>query len=241
MPDEKVQFQFLVMKCEETPMLPLPLSHILSPSLTAIGRLPARATLMPYSDEDALKAGNSQWCQSLDGDWRFQLVGRPGHAEKDWTTQDTEVEPWRDIKVPGVWTMQDTGDLPHYANWQMPFACPKPPDIPADNPTGLYRKVFQLTELELSRNTVLHIGGFESLALVWCNGVFAGMAKDSRLPSEFDLSDFVQMGQNQLAIMVLRWCDATCLTASSTVPASGPCQTLPARRLRGSATTRTRC
>jgi len=209
MPDEKALFQVLVMKCQETPMLPLPLSHLLNPSLTALGRLPARATLTPFLGEDALQTGGSQWRQSLDGDWRFQLLGRPDQAASDWMTQATEATPWRDIKVPGVWTLQDTGDLPHYANWQMPFACPKPPEIPADNPTGLYRTVFQIAEPELTRHTVLHIGGFESLALVWCNGVFAGMAKDSRLPSEFDLSESVQKGENQLAIMVLRWCDAT--------------------------------
>lgn len=190
-------------------MLPLRLSQILDPALSALGRMAARATLTPYSDEAALEAGDSSWRQSLDGDWRFQLVERPDHAAADWITQKTTAAPWRDIKVPGVWTLQDTGDLPHYANWQMPFACPKPPDIPEDNPTGLYRTVFQMSEPELSRNTVLHIGGFESLALVWCNGVFAGMAKDSRLPSEFELSESVQLGENQLAIMVLRWCDAT--------------------------------
>lgn len=190
-------------------MLPLPLSHILSPDLLALGRLPSRAMLTPYSDEDTLIAGSTDWRQTLDGTWRFQLVDRPEYAPTNWTLQDTSAAPWRDIKVPGVWTRQDTGDLPHYANWQMPFSCPKPPEIPADNPTGLYRKVFQVTAEDLTRNSVLHIGGFESLVLVWCNGVFVGMGKDSRLPSEFDLSEAIHEGGNQLAIMVLRWCDAT--------------------------------
>lgn len=190
-------------------MLPLPLSHILNPELLALGRLPARSTLTPYSDEETLKTGKTNWRQILDGIWRFQLVDRPEHAPANWTVQAPGPSPWRDIKVPGVWTRQDSGDLPHYANWQMPFACPKPPDIPVDNPTGLYRKVFQVMAEDLTRKSVLHIGGFESLVLVWCNGVFVGMGKDSRLPSEFDLSETVQEGDNQLAIMVVRWCDAT--------------------------------
>ena len=183
-------------------MLPLPLSQILDPSLTALGRLPARATLQPVSTD-------SNWRQSLDGEWRFQLVAKPGDAPDAWTAEDTAAAPWRAINVPGVWTRQNTGDLPHYANWLMPFDCLKPPAVPEANPTGLYRKRFEVGDSWSDRRTVLHIGGFESLALVWCNGAFIGLAKDSRLPSEFDLSDAIQPGTNQLAIMVVRWCDAT--------------------------------
>ena len=190
-------------------MLPLPLSQILDPTLLGLGRLPARATLTPLEDGKSPGAGHSKWRQSLDGQWRFQLVSRPGLAPDGWTASETVEAPWRDITVPGVWTRQSTGDKPHYANWRMPFDDQKPPGIPEDNPTGLYRTQFELSDSWLDRHCVLHIGGFESLAMVWCNGAFMGMAKDSRLPSEFDLSSAVQTGTNQLAIMVLRWCDAT--------------------------------
>lgn len=183
-------------------MLPIPLSHILDPTLTGLGRLPARATLEPVQSDIELR-------HSLDGVWRFQLITSPKDAPSEWTIQNTDAAPWRDILVPGVWTRQDTGDFPHYANVRMPFACAKPPEIPDDNPTGLYRTTFEVSGSWQKRQTVLHIGGFESLAMVWCNGAFVGLAKDSRLPSEFDLSATVRAGSNDLAIMVLRWCDAT--------------------------------
>ena len=187
---------------DEKIMLPLPLSQIMDPTLTALGRLPARATLQPVQAE-------TQWRQALDGVWRFQLVEGPNRASAAWTVETPSTSEWRDIHVPGVWTRQQTGDLPHYANWLMPFDCQKPPAVPAENPTGLYRQSFHLDDAWAERRTVLHLGGFESLALVWCNGAFVGLAKDSRLPSEFDLSDAAQPGDNQLAIMVVRWCDAT--------------------------------
>ncbi|MEO1020030.1 MAG: glycoside hydrolase family 2 TIM barrel-domain containing protein, partial [Pseudomonadota bacterium] len=190
-------------------MLPIPLSQILDPTLLGLGRLPARASLTPYADEARLRHRNVDQRQLLDGIWRFQLIYRPELAPETWVSEDTSSAPWRDINVPGVWTRQKTGDLPHYANWHMPFDCAKPPEIPKDNPTGLYRTTFQVPSDWFDRRTVLHIGGFESLAMVWCNGQFVGLAKDSRLPSEFDLSAAVQDGENQLAIMVLRWCDAT--------------------------------
>ena len=68
---------------------------------------------------------------SLDGTWRFQLLGdadadvgrgRPGANE-----------------VPGCWTLQGTWDLPHYTNVQMPFPG-EPPDVPDANPTGVYER-----------------------------------------------------------------------------------------------------
>ena len=189
--------------------LPLPLSQLLSPRLTSLGRLEARADLQGFPNEAALDAGASPWRLSLDGDWRFQLAPRPEAAPADWISSSTDEAPWRDIKVPGVWTRQGTDDLPHYANWQMPFDCQKPPAVPNKNATGLYRSAIAVPEAWQGRSTILHIGGFESLVLVWCNQVFIGMAKDSRLPSEFDLTEALQPGENELALMVVRWCDAT--------------------------------
>jgi len=190
-------------------MLPLPLSQLLHPTLLELGRLPARATLRPFPDQAASRSGESPWQLSLDGRWAFQLAPAPETTPTGWTTAPMDAEDWREIEVPGVWTRQGVGDLPHYANWQMPWDCQKPPEVPADNPTGLYRRDFDLPNDWEGRQTILHIGGFESLAMVWCNGQFIGMGKDSRLPSEFDLSPALQAGANQLAVLVMRWCDAT--------------------------------
>lgn len=156
-----------------------------------------------------MQAGTSPWRLSMDGRWAFQLAPGPDRVPDGWQTAARDDDAWRDIQVPGVWTRQQTGDLPHYANWQMPFDCPRPPDVPEDNPTGLYRRDFEVPGDWQDRSTILHIGGFESLVMVWCNGQLIGMGKDSRLPSEFDLTPALQAGTNQLALMVVRWCDAT--------------------------------
>lgn len=191
-------------------MLPLKLDQLLQPNLTEINRLPARAPLIPFPSSEAIDGDEATpWRISLDGEWHFQLVANPDSAPADWLTSDAPEASWRTIRVPGVWTRQETGDTPHYANWMMPFDCKRPPDVPDENPTGLYRKSFEHKADWQDRNTVLHIGGFESVALVWCNGAFVGMGKDSRLPSEFDLSPYLVAGKNILAIMVIRWSDAT--------------------------------
>lgn len=184
---------------------------ILQPELTEINRLSARASLTPFAtgEEAMRRSGYSPLRLSLDGEWQFHLVDRPDDAPAGWERPSYSDGEWRSITVPGSWTRQDTSDLPQYTNVQMPFACRAAPQIPDENPTGLYRTYFDCPADWHKRNTILHIGGFESVALVWCNGEFVGMGKDSRLPSEFDLSQYLVEGSNLIAIMVIKWSDAT--------------------------------
>ena len=168
------------------------------PETSEVNRLPARA---PLPTED-------RWTRSLDGNWEFLLVHHPSAAPTRWAEPRRGGRGWRTIEVPGCWTRQDTGDLPHYTNVQMPWAL-EPPATPAENPTGLYRTTFRLPRGWASRRTVLHLGGAESVAVVHCNGEFVGMGKDSRLASEFDLTDRLVKGDNTLAVMVVRYSDAT--------------------------------
>ena len=167
-----------------------------SPEVSSIARLPMAKPLTAVTGRSVV---------SLDGTWKFQLIDRPGDAPEQWQVADTSSEPWRGISVPGVWTRQNTGDLPHYTNVQMPWPG-NPPNVPPENPTGLYRCAF---DRPAGERVVLEIGGFESLLLVWCNGTFVGMAKDSRLASSFDITAVAEEGTNELAILVSRWSDAT--------------------------------
>ena len=121
----------------------------------------------------------------------------------------TSHDRWPTVEVPGCWTRQGVGDLPHYTNIVMPWPELDPPEVPDHNPTGLYRTVFAVPRGWKDRRVVVHLGAVESVAVVWCNGAFVGMGKDSRLPSEFDLTDHLVAGENLLAVMVIRYSDAT--------------------------------
>ncbi|MEM9938732.1 MAG: glycoside hydrolase family 2 TIM barrel-domain containing protein [Pseudomonadota bacterium] len=190
--------------------MPLPLSVLLQSTLTEINRLRMCTSQQAFPGvEQAVSGAPSTWRLSLDGAWQFQLIDSPETAPEGWIDTGFQGEDWRAIDVPGVWTRQETGDLPHYANWLMPFEGERPPNVPDRNPTGLYRKGFKVPIGWDGRDTQLHIGGFESVVLVWCNGVFVGMGKDSRLPSVFDLTPHLNAGENTLALMVIRWSDAT--------------------------------
>lgn len=185
---------------------------LLRPEIFEINRLPARPPLTPHPAVAAARADDATpWRRSLDGQWRFRLVDSPAAAPARWMMPTTSDARWRSIDVPGCWTRQGTGDLPHYTNIVMPWPDTDAPYTPPHNPTGLHRTTFTVPRAWRGRDVVLHLGGFESVAAVWCNGVFVGMGKDSRLPSEFDLTPHLVSGSgdNLLAVMVIRWSDAT--------------------------------
>jgi len=181
------------------------------PEVTAVGRLPMRPPLVPYPDLDLARThdpARSPWWRSLDGDWRFLLVNRPESAPDGWFHPRFDDHPWRTLAVPGCWTRQDVGDPPQYTNVQMPFPG-EIGDVPVDDPTGLYRTEFAVPSPWRGRRIVLQLGGAESVAMVWLNGSFVGMSKDSRLAAEFDLTPHLADRTNVLAVMVVRWSDAT--------------------------------
>src|SRR5690606_36429196 len=85
----------------------------------------------------------------------------------------------------------------------------RPPYVPEDNPTGLYRKRFTVPQEWAGRRIVLHLGAVSSCGEVFVNGRSVGVAKDSRLPSEFDVTSVVEPGDNVVAVQVVQWSDAS--------------------------------
>ncbi|MFL5652416.1 MAG: glycoside hydrolase family 2 TIM barrel-domain containing protein [Chloroflexota bacterium] len=139
--------------------------------------------------------------RELDGRWRFQLLRSPN---------DQPGEEWSEADVPGLWTMAGTWDTPHYTNVQMPFAG-LPPEIPALNPTGVYEREFEVPAAwrEDGRRVVLHVGAAESVLIVEVDGEEIGVAKDSHLASEFELTGRLGAGSHTLRLTVVKWSDAT--------------------------------
>jgi beta-galactosidase len=189
-----------------------PLKTWQSPETLSFNRLPARATIYPYptaADAKANRRENSPWWRSLNGDWDFRLVDRPENVPAGFVQPEFATDSgWSKLPVPSNWTMHGH-DRPHYTNVVMPFN-DLPPRVPAANPTGLYRTRFTVPADWIGRRTVLHLGGAESVLYVWVDGQPVGLAKDTRLPSEFDLTPYVTAGSTHtLAAVVVKWSDAS--------------------------------
>ena len=141
---------------------------------------------------------------SLDGLWKFQLLSKP----------DAPLGNWQQINVPALWTMVDGeqpyGDKPIYTNTQMPWDY-FPPNVPEDNPTGIYERTFHLSDNLAAKRVVLQIGATESVHMLYINGQAVGAGKDSHLASEYDLTEYVTAGDNTIRIKVVKWSDATYL------------------------------
>ncbi len=178
------------------------------PEITQVGRLPMRSPLAPAPDVKTAKGERANpWVRNLDGEWKFLLVDRPELAPTMFMAPTINDDDWGDVTVPGLWTMQGY-DRPIYTNVQMPFKG-VPPEIPADNPTGLYRTTFTVPRAWAKRRIVLHVGAADSVLHVWVNGRAIGISKDSRLEAAFDVTDAVSTGSNSVAFMVVRWSDAS--------------------------------
>jgi beta-galactosidase len=179
-----------------------------APEVTELNRLPAKATFYPYPNCEQAQENQrdlSLWFRSLNGNWDFHLANCPEELpalladQSSWPAQ---------IPVPSNWPMHGY-DRPHYTNIVMPFDC-EPPQAPSQNPTGVYRRQFTLPADWGERRIIIHFGGAESVLLVWLNGQFIGLGKDTRLPSEFDVSAAVHFDrENQLAVAVVKWSDAS--------------------------------
>jgi beta-galactosidase len=179
------------------------------PELTSLNRLPMRATLYPYPKASEARKGaynKSPWFRSLNGTWDFKLYPSPEAVPVEILEREGTAR-WERINVPGNWTMQGY-DKPHYTNISMPWKN-NPPFVPDENPTGVYRTSFQLPATWKKRRTVLHIGGVESCSYLYLNGHQVGMGKDSRLPSEFDLTPHLVTGKNEIVVLCLRWSDGS--------------------------------
>lgn len=170
------------------------------PSLVALRRL-STGTVRHAAASPAL---------SLDGTWQFMLFERPDDVPAeiigsgDALASCLPAEDWREVAVPGNWTMQGVEDIPHYTNIQMPFEGP-PPHLPSRNPTGVYRRSFEVPADWGDTQTVLSIGGADSVHGVYVNGHFVGYGTDARLASEYDVSRVVVPGGNDIAIVVVRY------------------------------------
>ncbi|WP_336205396.1 glycoside hydrolase family 2 TIM barrel-domain containing protein [Nonomuraea sp. LPB2021202275-12-8] len=159
------------------------------------GRLDPRAALR--SDAPAL---------DLNGTWRFRL-SPAAHVAEDFAEPGHDDSAWDELPVPSHWPLHGHGS-PAYTNVSYPFPI-DPPNVSTENPTGDYRRAFDLPDGWTGGR--LRLDGVESYAKVWLNGHELGFSTGSRLPVEFDAGPWLKPGRNVLAVRVHQWSAASYL------------------------------
>jgi beta-galactosidase/evolved beta-galactosidase subunit alpha len=184
------------------------------PGLTHRSRLEPHAHLFPFPDEDSAATCDrerSPWFRLLNGIWRFCYTPSPEQAPVGFEHPDFDESrgTWGEITVPMSWQMAGYG-RPQYTNVIYPFPV-DPPRVPRENPTGSYRRIFELPEIWVGMRILLTFQGVDSAFHVWVNGQPVGFSKGSRLTAEFDLTGVVHPGRNTLAVRVYQWSDGSYL------------------------------
>lgn len=198
-----------------------------------LNKEPARASATPYADLTTALAGDaSPFVQSLNGQWRFNWVRRPDQRPRDFYRSDFDDSQWDLIPVPANWELQGYG-IPIYANTHVPWAKAgrmasqmfhgfppyvtflsgtNPPYVRKDyNPVGSYRRQFTVPAEWQGRDIFIQFGGVKSAFYVWVNGKKVGYSQDSFTAAEFNITPYLQAGNNTLAVEVYRWSDGAYL------------------------------
>ncbi|MHA1435932.1 MAG: glycoside hydrolase family 2 TIM barrel-domain containing protein, partial [Promethearchaeota archaeon] len=173
-------------------------------------------TLIPYPDINSalrLKKEDSIFFQSLNGNWKFNWVKKPSDRPVNFYKIEYDSSNWNDIIVPSNWQMKGYG-IPIYTNIKYPYSLKKKkiPNIDHNyNPVGSYRTEFSIPKTWQNREIFIHFEGVKSAFYIWINGQKVGYSQGSMTPAEFNITNYIQEGQNLLAVEVYRWSDGSYL------------------------------
>ena len=143
---------------------------------------------------------------SLNGKWRFLYLDVPTKVPDNFYAEDFNDSKWDYISVPSNWEMEGFGDK-LFRNVHAPFKV-NPPFVPDEyNPTGVYRRIFEIPAEWKGQHVFLRMEKTASASFVYLNGHYIGYNEGAQEPAEYNLTPFLKAGKNTLAICVLKYSD----------------------------------
>lgn len=195
------------------------------------------ATYVPYATtEEMLRDGafyRTPWTVpqssrrlSLNGVWQLKFSettdSLPG--ETDFYGDAVNTTDWDTISVPSCLEMKGYGK-PIYTNIGYPFIVNPPYIIPqaelCNNHVASYRRNFTLPQGWQQERTFLHFDGIYSAAFVYINGRYVGYTQGANNDAEFEISQYVREGENNISVQVIRWSDGSYLEGQDMFHMSG--------------------
>ena len=195
------------------------------PKTTSVNLEQAHTIGIPWASErDVAKpVSESPYYQSLDGKWKFYWVKSPSSVSAANCAKDYNDAAWTDIDVPSSWQVWGlrhgkSWDKPLYCNVAYPFSfnestysvmASRPGwftyNSSMPNPVGTYRRTFTIPDLWKGRDVYVRFNGVGHGYYLWINGQRVGYSEDSYLPSEFNITPYLEEGENVIALQVYRF------------------------------------
>jgi len=179
-------------------------------SMLQQNRLPARAA---FRHEQSM---------TLDGLWKFHWTRTPDEQPQDFWRRDFDDHAWNSLAVPADWEMNGYG-TPIYSSSGYTFKI-DPPRVMGEpkerytareerNPTGVYRRTFDVPESWRGQDIFVHFGAVSSAFYVWVNGQKVGYSQGSMEPAEFLLTPYLDPNarRQQITLEVLKYSDGSYL------------------------------
>lgn len=181
-----------------------------NPEIFRLNNVESSSDFFPVSINESNKNNSSDRVISLNGQWSFKLFKNPNEVDDKILFEKENLE-WDKITVPGNWELQGY-NYPIYRNVKYPFAPVNPPFVPEqENPTGVYKREFQLDNNIHNQQVFMDLGGVSSAYDLWINNQYVGYAEDSKAATRFNITSLVKSGQNSIVLKVLRWSDGSYL------------------------------
>ncbi len=177
-----------------------------NPAMLHVGTLPQRNEYTPFDPaQDPFAPKNTSVRRILlNGTWAFDGYASLEDLPENWLS----IQPQGTMPVPGHWELNGFGK-PVYVNIRYPIPY-DPPYVPVQNPAGVYRRTFE-ADLSTGMRWMLNFEGVDSCFYVYINGQFLGYSQVTHNSSEFDATPLLRQGENEIMLLVLKWCDGTYL------------------------------
>lgn len=186
-----------------------------NPYIFKINKVDGHSECLGYDSFSDIQNKNDKWKIDLNGIWKFNYVKKPADIPEKFYQSDYDVAKWDDMEVPGLWELKGYGK-PYYLAFAYPPAInTKKSKIPSidknDNPVGSYKRKFNISKEWINREIFIHFGAVKSAFYLWVNGQFVGYSQGAMTPAEFNITKYVQLGENDLSVQVYRYSDGTYL------------------------------
>ncbi|MBU2951718.1 DUF4981 domain-containing protein [Tamlana agarivorans] len=180
-----------------------------NPRIIGVNKEEGHAYFISYDSEEEALLDNlkTSYYKSLNGIWKFKWSANPNERSKNFYQKGNN-DLKDEIPVPSNWEMQQYG-YPFYANITYPFPKNKP-FVPHDyNPVGQYKREFNIDTDWSKKEVYIHFGAVKCAFYLWINGEKVGYSQGSKLPAEFNITNFIKPGINDVAIEVYKFTDAS--------------------------------